>query len=134
MRASKKFGLAAIVGGAAAYAMNRRRQGSALGGYESATSGRRSSSGSGPKEFRTEYHADPDEVRARRTEQSDQFVDVTADSAPLVAAERDALTVPGEDGEGHRRRDQTAGEAAQEIAAAQVRERRNSDELLEDEE
>jgi hypothetical protein len=43
----------------------------------------------------------------------------------LVEAERELLTVPGEPGDGHRRRDQTAGAAAQEIAAAQVRSRRN---------
>ena len=45
----------------------------------------------------------------------------------------DALTVPGEEGENHRRRDQTAGEAAQEIAAAQVRERRNGEAAFDDE-
>lgn len=43
----------------------------------------------------------------------------------LVEAERDLLTVPAEPGEEHRRRDQTAGPAAQELAAAQVRMRRN---------
>ncbi len=47
------------------------------------------------------------------------------DADVLVEAERELLTVPGEPGEGHRRRDQTAGAAAQEIAAAQVRARRN---------
>jgi hypothetical protein len=68
-----------------------------------------------------------DEVVARREEQADLFVDVTADAAPLVSAERDALTVPGGDGETHRRRDQTAGVAAQEIAAEPVRARRNGE-------
>lgn len=47
------------------------------------------------------------------------------DAAALVETERDLLTVPGGDGETHRRRDQTAGVAAQEIAAAQVRARRH---------
>lgn len=49
------------------------------------------------------------------------------DSEVLVEAERELLTVPGEPGETHRRRDQTAGIAAQEIAAAQVRGRRNGE-------
>lgn len=52
------------------------------------------------------------------------FDDVAADPDELVQVERDLLTVPGEVGEGHRRRDQTAGVAAREIAAAQVRQRR----------
>lgn len=44
----------------------------------------------------------------------------------LVQAERELLTVPSEAGTGHRRRDQTAGRAAQRLAAAQVRARRNN--------
>ncbi|MCW2924245.1 MAG: hypothetical protein JWM98_1649 [Thermoleophilia bacterium] len=51
--------------------------------------------------------------------------EVVRDPAVLVEAERELLTVPGEAGETHRRRDQTAGVAAQELAAAQVRQRRN---------
>lgn len=42
--------------------------------------------------------------------------------ANLIEAERELMTV---DGDEHRRRDQTSGAAAQEIAAAQVRARRN---------
>lgn len=45
------------------------------------------------------------------------------DPAELVQEERDMLTVPG--GNGHRLRDQTAGEEAQQIAARQVSMRRN---------
>lgn len=44
----------------------------------------------------------------------------------LVQEERDRLTVQGEPGEGHRRRDQTAGKEAQEIAAEQVRVRNDA--------
>lgn len=131
MRSAKKFGLAALVGGATAYAFDRRRrQGGATGSSAGATqrgSDAQRPTQPSPEDVQTEYHADGDELAARRSEQADQFVDVTADAAPLVAAERDALTVPGGDGEAHRRRDQTAGEAAQEIAAAQVRERRNGE-------
>ena len=47
---------------------------------------------------------------------------VNLDQTNLVEAERELLTVPGRD---HRRRRQSAGAAAQDIAAAQVRERRN---------
>jgi len=43
----------------------------------------------------------------------------------LIELERALLTVPGLPGENHRRRDQTSGRAAREIAAAQVRQRRN---------
>lgn len=55
------------------------------------------------------------------------LTEVVDSDADLVEAERELLTVPGEPGEGHRRRDQTAGHAAQEIAAAQVRARRNGE-------
>lgn len=48
------------------------------------------------------------------------------DPVELVEAERELLTAPGLPGESHRRRDQTAGRAAQQIAAAQVRSRRNA--------
>ena len=73
----------------------------------------------------TSFDVDAERVLAGRTEQADRPVDESADSSGLVAAERDALTVPGEPGEDHRRRDQTAGSAAQKIAAAQVRARRS---------
>jgi hypothetical protein len=149
MRAFKKVGLAALVGGASAYAARQmHRQRGAMGRHDDAPeeSGERavewdigrpleepsepqtitSRERAGDKEFQVEYHENVDEIRARRTEQADLPVDVTADAAPLVSAERDALTVAGDDGGSHRRRDQTAGEAAQEIAAAQVHQRRSS--------
>jgi hypothetical protein len=47
---------------------------------------------------------------------------IDLEQASLVEAERELLTTPGRE---HRRRRQTAGPAAQEIAAAQVRDRRN---------
>ncbi len=47
---------------------------------------------------------------------------VKLNQTSLVEAERELLTAPGRD---HRRRRQSAGAAAQDIAAAQVRERRN---------
>jgi hypothetical protein len=60
----------------------------------------------------------PVDPRARRIPGSS-----SSTLSDLVAAERDQLTIPGTD---HRRREQTAGQAAQDIAAAQVRSRRNS--------
>lgn len=60
-------------------------------------------------------HADPVRAATPRTGH--------ADPADLVEAERQLLTVPGP--KGHRLRNQTAGAAAREIAAAQVSARRN---------
>lgn len=149
MRGSTKLGLAGLLGGAATWALrgDARRLVARVTGTTSRERGEQATPTSdefprevdaratqqgadeqpSPADPDTEFHVDPEEVLARRTERADGFVDETADAAGLVAAERDALTVPGEEGEGHRRRDQTAGEAAQEIAAAQVRERRNGE-------
>lgn len=140
MRASK-VGLIGVVGGAAIYALRTTGLGRrALDQLDRGRSGEdvstqqvvsTASQEGGTKEVwpdvATEFHTDPDRVAAEREEQADRPVDATADASGLVAAERDALTVAGDEGEDHRRRDQTAGEAAQDIAAAQVRARRSSE-------
>ena len=54
-----------------------------------------------------------------------EVVELVRDPEELGSRERDLLTVAGAPGETHRRRDQTAGVAAQQLAAAQVSQRRN---------
>lgn len=120
MRASR-LGLIGIAGGAVAYALRSLRGRSGAQADESTPVG---------IERARQVDAAQEEVAAvADARPGEALEEVAADPADLVEAERELLTVEGEEGDGHRRRDQNAGVAAQEIAAAQVRARRNGEQV-----
>lgn len=131
MRASRMIGLIGVAGGVAAFAA--RRAGVDRRMLLELLPGRGDDGGTTAAD---ELPGEPEAIaRARRIDAAQDEADATAlegealteiaqDNAALVHAERELLTVEGDPGEDHRRRDQTAGVAAQDIAAAQVRSRR----------
>lgn len=134
MRATT-LGIFAVASGAAAWLLRRRNQdGEALHALEAASSSPLGNADHGGEPLVEEPQSisaarDLDEAQAivatdEAVRDGEAFDEAAADPAELVEAERQLLTVPGDDGAGHRRRDQTAGVAAQDIAAAHVRQRR----------
>lgn len=135
MRA-KWLGLIGLVGGGAAWVLRdtgavRQVQGRLAEGPLGALVGTSKGGGENePESLERARHLDDVQDQVAENVREGEDLEVVADDpGSLVEAERELLTVEGEEGEAHRRRDQTAGVAAQEIAAAQVRERRNGEQV-----